>query len=368
MSSGTDGAGAGVRGELAREIRQFHGLSASFYRAAAARAGMTITDLQVLDLLESDGPSTAGQLADLTGLTTGAITGMLNRLEEAGHVRRERDPSDGRRVIVRLAPGGAGRQPAGARLAALGTAWDDLASGFDAAEAAVILAFLKRCNTLAQAEILRLRDGESAEPGVFSAPLGNLTSGRLTISAGTSMLTVRADDELTALYRARFEGPAPQVVAKDGEVSIRYPRRLVVLGSPQRVADVALSVAVPWHIVIQGNAAEMTAALSGLNLAELAVVSGYSQIRLELPVPSSVVPIRISGAASEVTVRRPAGVAARVYLHGRLSMLVFDGQERYGGAGGDVRLQSSGFDTTGPYYDIEVKGAMSAVTIAVTAG
>jgi DNA-binding MarR family transcriptional regulator len=64
---------------LLGELRQFTGLAASFFRAAAARLGMTVTDLQVIDILESIGPSTAGQLADLTGLTTGAITGMLNR-------------------------------------------------------------------------------------------------------------------------------------------------------------------------------------------------------------------------------------------------------------------------------------------------
>src|SRR5689334_19670267 len=91
------------RADLARELRQFQGLGASFFRAAATRMGLNATDMQVIDILESDGSSTAGQLADLTGLTTGAITGMLNRLEEAGLVRRERDPNDGRRVIVHLA-------------------------------------------------------------------------------------------------------------------------------------------------------------------------------------------------------------------------------------------------------------------------
>jgi DNA-binding MarR family transcriptional regulator len=362
MSSGTDGSDAAVRGELAREIRQFHGLSASFYRAAAARAGMTVSDLQVLDLLESAGPSTAGQLADLTGLTTGAITGMINRLEEAGHVRRERDPSDGRRVIVQLAPGGTGGPAAGARLAALGRAWDDLALGLDAAETSVILAFLQRCNALARAEILRLREGEAAEPGIFSAPLGNLTGGRLTIDAGGSLLTVRADEELTALYRARFEGSAPEVTAKDGEVSIRYPRRLVVLGKPQRVADVALSVAVPWRIAIQAKAAMITVKLARLDLSELTVEGGASQMRVELPTATRVVPVRIQGAASEIIVRRPAGVAVRVHLHGWSSMLDLDGRHFTTG-GSDARLQSDGFDLTGPYYDIEVRGATSMVTV-----
>src|SRR5258708_27958459 len=60
--------------------------------------------MQVIESLTSTGPMTAGQLADLTGLTTGAITGMFNRLEETGLVRRERDPEDGRRVLVRLNP------------------------------------------------------------------------------------------------------------------------------------------------------------------------------------------------------------------------------------------------------------------------
>ena len=102
MSSGSQEKRAELLQELAREIRQFSGLGASLFRAAAARTGMTVTDMQVIDLLDSNGPMTAGQLADLTGLTTGAITGMLNRLEEAGLVRRERDPEDGRRVIVQL--------------------------------------------------------------------------------------------------------------------------------------------------------------------------------------------------------------------------------------------------------------------------
>jgi len=61
--------------------------------------------MQVIDILESTGEATAGQLATLMGLTTGTFTAILNRLEKAGLVRRERDPNDGRRVIVRLVTG-----------------------------------------------------------------------------------------------------------------------------------------------------------------------------------------------------------------------------------------------------------------------
>src|SRR6266702_1076257 len=71
LSSDSQEKHAEVLGELAREFRQFNGLGASFFRAAAARLGMTVTDMQVMDILDSTGPTTAGQLADFTGLTTG---------------------------------------------------------------------------------------------------------------------------------------------------------------------------------------------------------------------------------------------------------------------------------------------------------
>ncbi len=349
-----------TRAELARELRQLYGLGASFFRAAAARSGATVTDLQVIDLLEGAGPLTAGQIADLTGLTTGAVTGLLNRLEEAGRVRRERDPADGRRVIVRLVPGDDGTA-VGALLAPLGMAWDSLAAQYDDEKIALLLAFLQRGNALLKTEILRLREEPASEAGVFSAPLGAVESGRLVVSCGGSRLALRADEGLDALYRARFEGPAPEVKAEGGQVSISYPRRLWGLGG-QRGAEVALSAAIPWRILIRGKAAEISATLDRLRLAELEIDGAFSHLKLALPVPSGVVPLRIGGAASDVTVRRPTGVAARVHLKGWAAGLTFDDQT-FDYAGNDVRLLSHGYDGTGPCYDIEVKGAVSMIRI-----
>jgi DNA-binding MarR family transcriptional regulator len=362
LSSGSQEKRAELLGELARELRQFNGLSASFFRAAAGRIGMTVTDMQVIDILDSTGPTTAGQLADLTGLTTGAITGMLNRLEEAGLVRRERDPNDGRRVIVRLAPGKDEMHEIGPIFDSIGKAWDEMASHYDDEQIAFLLEFLKRSNALSRKEIVRLREAPSGREGIYSAPLGDLESGQLVVSSGISRLTLRADDGMAELYQARFEGPVPDVKAKDGVVTIRYPRRLWVLGGGQRTAEVTLSVAIPWRIVIQGGASEVTAELGGLDLAGLEVKGGLRMTRLELPEPSGVVPIRISGGASVVTVRRPAGVAARVHLKGWASEFVFDDQT-FSGVGNDVRLQSPGFDPTAPCYDIEVASSASMVTI-----
>ena len=362
MSSGSQRKNTEMRGKLTRELRQFNGLGASFFRAAAARIGMTVTDMQVMDILESSGPATAGQLADLTGLTTGAITGMLNRLEEAGLVRRERDPNDGRRVIVRLAPSRDERHAIGPIFDSMGKAWNELASDYNDEQIAFLLEFLKRSNALTRKEMIRLQEASEGNEGISSAPLGGLESGQLVVSSGVSQLTLRTAEGMAELYQARFEGPVPSVAVKDGVVTIHYPRRLLGLGGLQRAAEVTLNVAIPWQIVIQGGASEVEARLHGLDLAGLEVKGGLSSIRLELPVPSGVVPIRISGGASEIIVRRPAGVAARAHLKGWVSTFVFDNQT-FSDMGNNVWLQSSDFEPTAPYYDIEVASSASMVTI-----
>ncbi len=68
----------------------------------ADKAGLSPTDLETLGFLEQEGPMTAGRLAQLTGLTTGAVTRMVDRMEAAKYVRRRDDPADRRRVVVEL--------------------------------------------------------------------------------------------------------------------------------------------------------------------------------------------------------------------------------------------------------------------------
>jgi DNA-binding MarR family transcriptional regulator len=354
-----------VLGELVREIRQCYGLGASFFRAAAARIEMTDTDMQVIDILESTGEATAGQLANLMGLTTGTFTAILNRLEKAGLVRRERDPNDGRRVIVRLAKGADGGQEMGPLFASLAKAWEELADNYDDEQKAFLLEFLQRSNALAREEIVRLREGSADNEGVFSAPLAGLERGRLVVSSDTFGLNLRAGELPGALYQARFEGPVPEVKVKDGVVTIRYPRRLWLPGMKKRAAEVTLSTAIPWQIVLQGGASEITAELGDLNLVSLELKGGAHMARLELPAPSDVVPLRISGGASETAIRRPAGTAARVHLKGWASEFVFDDQT-FSAVGNDVRLQSQNFDPAAPHYDIDVDSSASQLTI--TAG
>jgi DNA-binding MarR family transcriptional regulator len=364
LSRDSEGNRAELLAELAQELRQLKGLSASFVRAAAARSGVTVTDMQVIESLTSSGPMTAGQLADLTGLTTGAITGMLNRLEEAGLVRRERDPKDGRRVIVRINPDTEQIRGFGPSFDAIGKVLEEEIAHYTDEQIAFLMEFLKRSNAVSRQEILWLREAPEGAAEVSSAALGDLASGRLVVT-GASGLTVRAGEGIAELYQAHFDGPAPEVKVNDGVVSMRYSRRLWMLGrglGAKRAGEVRLNAAIPWWIEFQGGAAAITAALGGLDLAGLEINGGMSTIQVELPAPSGVVPIRISGGASQITVQRPVGVPARVHLKGWVSEFIFD-EQTFSAVGNNVRLQSPGYDTADRHYDIEVSSSASMVTI-----
>src|SRR5579885_1278422 len=74
-----------------------------FHHAVAERLGLGPTDHKCLDLLRERGAMAGSDLCAITGLTSGAITGVVSRLERAGYLRREADPHDGRKQILHLA-------------------------------------------------------------------------------------------------------------------------------------------------------------------------------------------------------------------------------------------------------------------------
>jgi DNA-binding MarR family transcriptional regulator len=86
--------------ELENAMRKVSSQGAMFAKIVADRAGISSADMDCIDFVNVEGRMTAGRLAELTGLTTGAITGVVDRLEEAGFVRRERDENDRRKVFI----------------------------------------------------------------------------------------------------------------------------------------------------------------------------------------------------------------------------------------------------------------------------
>jgi DNA-binding MarR family transcriptional regulator len=90
---------------IRRGFQQTSGQSVLLSHVIADKVGISPSDLESLGFLEDGGPMTAGRLGELTGLTSGAVTRMIDRLERARYVRRRSDPDDRRKVLVELVPG-----------------------------------------------------------------------------------------------------------------------------------------------------------------------------------------------------------------------------------------------------------------------
>jgi DNA-binding MarR family transcriptional regulator len=140
---------------ITQAIGALGGQSVLFSQAIALRLGMHPTDLDCLGLLAEHGSATAGRLAELTGLTTGAVTRMIDRLERAGYVRRVDDKTDRRRVIVELLPDR--MQLIAPHYETLQRAIQGLLGAYTQPQQVLILDFLRRSESVMRSELGRLR-------------------------------------------------------------------------------------------------------------------------------------------------------------------------------------------------------------------
>ena len=165
------------------------------------------------------------------------------------------------------------------------------------------------------------------------------------------------------LLRARLEGPASQVRAQDGTVTVRQRRpRSPSLGRDERANEILLNGSIPWEVEVRGGASNLAANLGELKLSSLEIKGGASKVELTLPPPLGTIPLRVLGGAEGLTIRRPKGVAARVYVSRGASGLVLD-EQRHGAVGGETSLQSPDYEHAAHRYDIEVSGGASGLTI-----
>ena len=159
--SPTTVAGPRERAELelafATAMRRTGSLMQLMGQAAADRIGINNTDLNCMNILSFSGHMTAGELARATGLTTASITGVIDRLEEAGFVRRERDPHDRRRVMVRLSLDKAVSDVASV-FAPMLRDWREMAARYSDDELRLIVDFYGRVEQVFRKHLLRLRD------------------------------------------------------------------------------------------------------------------------------------------------------------------------------------------------------------------
>ncbi|WP_327317060.1 MarR family winged helix-turn-helix transcriptional regulator [Streptomyces sp. NBC_01235] len=144
--------------ELSVVSRRYVAAYALFNQALADRLGLHPTDLQCLNLLILERePVTTGRVAELTGLTTGSATRLVDRLERAGYVVRQSDAADRRRVLVATVP---------ERIAEFGRMWERLGGDWmplfeDLADAelAVIVRHMRRTVEFGAEQVTRLREG-----------------------------------------------------------------------------------------------------------------------------------------------------------------------------------------------------------------
>jgi DNA-binding MarR family transcriptional regulator len=360
--------------------------STAYDEALAEHLSLNVTDLRCLELAIAEPGLTPGRLAELSGLTTGAVTGVLDRLERARFVERRPDPADRRSVAIHASPMRA-REVQDAT-APLDKAINTLLGKHSATERSAIGVFLEAGVGVVAGETARLRTGSRGGflGNVYAAPLGEATRGRLVFGSGAPRLALnvaplgpqaaaRMIMETSAsrlgfggpapesdLLRATFTGPLPDVRVSNGVVTVRYRRSPLAAFSPRR-ARIALSGALPWTIELRGGLTDLDGSLAGVPLSRLDVEDGANHVDLDLPAPTGTVAVRIGGVASSVRLRRPTAAAVGLRVDGGISHLRLDGA-RHEQVGGSRRFTSPGYAEATDRYEVEVLGGASDVRIA----
>lgn len=379
MSSAENANNAAIRDDVVvRLVAQ----AIALHDSAAISLGLNPTDLRCLALIAGEVNPTPGRLAELSGLTSGAITGVLDRLEKAGYLTRGADPADRRRQTLVLNDG---------RLR-------ELTLAFGPAETqAHRLAKELGIDPSVETRYLRgLADVFAAEAGRLSVaarggmvgdeyvvPLSGVARAQLVMSSGAPRLSIdrqvlgqqlrmvaetaatrlrlsvgREDERLVT---ARFDGPPPRARhSDDGLVALRYPRRLV---DPRaRATSAALNPSVEWSIDIAGGITDLEGDIRKLKLAGIQLRGGVNHVDLSLPAADGAVRLSFAGGSSRLYLSRPRGSGVDLRVGGGISHLEFDGKS-VGSVSGGKRIQSRGFDRAAGHYQVNVDGGVSHLRI-----
>lgn len=344
--------------------------------AVAAQHGLNRTDLRCLGILYRRGRVTAGELAEESGLTPGAITTVLDRMERSGYANRVADPGDRRRVLVTST---VATRELGARVyGEVELAGRAQLEQIDPAGVAVIRDYLRGIREFYE-ELVRgiaspppspdaastaATSTAAPQSGQFTAPLDGVALGRLEFIKGSAKARLGVDASLTGLYRGEFKGSVPDINVDGGTVTIGHKRHLLPFDWRVAKSTIALNPAVPWEISMKGGMWKLICDLRGLELRSLEVGGGASDVEIWLPAAAGVVPIRISGGASDVRLHRPAECALAAEVSGGASQLIFDGQE-LASMGRRSRIESPNYAASQNRFEVRLSGGASQLTIDV---
>lgn len=129
--------------------------SNAFDQVAAGRLGINLTDLGCLDIIQRLGRATAGEIARDSGLTSGAVTAVIDRLEQAGYARRIRDEVDRRRVFIELTP--KAERHAGEIYGPVAEDWQAQMRRLTVEQLELLLDFMSEGNEISARHIARVR-------------------------------------------------------------------------------------------------------------------------------------------------------------------------------------------------------------------
>jgi DNA-binding MarR family transcriptional regulator len=355
---------------------------AAFTQVVAERFGLAATDVECLGLLASEGAMAVGRLGELTALTTGATTRMVDRLEQAGYVRRVPDPADRRRVIVEAVP---------ERTAAVARAFDPLDEAIRAALSPTPDDGVRAIHGFLDTSLARSRDAlalarapeaagiaasvaGSHDPSESTAPVASATNGRLVFVTAVPNVVITTDPALGRdLYRARFSGAVPSARVRDGVITIRYPRfawfdfRTRIAGEwvdasahwRRNRTELVLNDRLPWTIEFRGGATAIDADLRAVRLGGVTIGGGAGVVQLRLGVPAGVVRLRLKGGVKDLTVIRPMGVATTLRVAGGYRSATLDGEGAWSGG----RIETPGAGAIPDRYEIDVTGGADRVAV-----
>lgn len=195
-------------------------------------------------------------------------------------------------------------------------------------------------------------------------PAGGARAGRLRFGHGVApRVEVRGAALGDELARCRFEGDAPRIEAREGELAIDYRGffRWLFLG---RLAPgtIEINYALPWSVHVEGGIARARLDLASVRLTRLDVTGGAAELEVRLPKPAGQVPIRIGGGAARLRLVVPEGTAARIKITGGCAGLEFL-EQSLGAVGGGLELESRRWDPAGEGYEIRIGGGAAHVKV-----
>lgn len=210
----------------------------------------------------------------------------------------------------------------------------------------------------------RAPDAEFDRLGV---PYAGQTRMQLTITSGMAGAHLRVDPQATDLIAIDCgDGTPPRLRVSGSELRVSWPLTFeawlrTVLAGGDHDLEIVLHPAVEWAVQIRGGLSHFEADLACGKLARLEISGGVSDVHLDLPAPAAVVPIRISGGASQLALRRPADSGVTVAVSGGISDLALDTQS-FDAIGGNARLATGAVQ--GDRYAVEISGGASGLHIA----